>query len=119
LRVVDPRGEEKPGVEATLEIGETVRREFLGREAPMTPVTFLKPFPAAAKDTELRSALVDRYGRVVEAVMAGGAKIVLAADRAEALAEVGPIHRTGRRDPFDKMTAMRNSARERLKARSE
>lgn len=116
VRVVDPRGEERDGVEAVIEVGETARREILGKEIPATPVKFLKPFPAAARETELRDALVDRCGRILEATFAGGAKIVMARDKDEALAEIGPVHRTGRRDPFDKLTAMMNASRERLKA---
>jgi len=58
---------------------------------------------------------VDRYGRILEATLAGGARIVMAADRAQALAEIGPVHRHGRRDPMDKLTAMRNASLERLR----
>jgi len=116
LRAVDPRGEERAGMEVVLEVRETVRRTVLGKEVPGTPVVFRKPFPAPARETELRDAFVDRYGRILEATLGGGARIVIAADRTEALADVGPIHRHGRRDPMDKLAAMKNSARERRKA---
>lgn len=116
LRALDPRGEEKSGVEAAIEVGDPVRRDVLGKEGFVTPVTFLKPLPSAARDLEIRQAWIDRTGRIVEAILAGGARIVLAKDAAGVLAEVGPIHRHGRRDPMDKMEAMRNTARERAQA---
>jgi hypothetical protein len=116
LRVVDPRGQEKSGVEVVLEVRDAVRREYLGKEITAIPVTFLKPFPAALRETELREAFVDRYGRLLEATMAGGARIVIAGDKADALAGLAAIQRHGRRDPFDKMTAMKNAALERARA---
>ena len=113
LRAIDPRGEAKDGIEVVLLVGEDCRRPLLGRDVPGTPVTFLKPFPGPRRETELRDAFVDRYGRILEATLAGGARIVMAADRAQALAEIGPVHRHGRRDPMDKLTAMRNASLER------
>src|SRR5262249_8002923 len=88
----------------------------LGAQATGTPVTFLKPFPGAVRESELRDAFVDRYGRILEATLAGGARIVMAASRDEALAENGPVQRHGRRDPMDKLAALKNAARERQRA---
>src|SRR6185295_12677126 len=116
LRAVDPRARDKAGVEVVIEAGAVVRRVYLDKTVPVVPVTFLKPFPAATRESELRSAFVDRYGRIVEATFAGGARILIAAGEREALADVGAVRRQGRRDPFDKMVAMRNAALERLKA---
>lgn len=116
LQAIDPRGETKTGVEVILEVGETGRRTVLGSEVTGTAVTFLKPFPGAARETELRDAFVDRYGRILEATLGGGVRIVRAANRAEALEAIGPVHRHGRRDPMDKLTAMKNADRERQKA---
>ncbi len=113
LRAVDPRGEAKDGIEVILEVGQAARRPLLGADVTGTPVTFLKPFPAARRETEVRDAFVDRYGRILEATLAGGARLVIAADRAQALAEIGPVHRHGRRDPMDKLTAMKNASLER------
>jgi len=113
LRVLDPRGEAKEGVEVILEVGQAARRPVLGAEVTGIPVAFLKPFPAARRETEVRDAFVDRYGRILEATLAGGARIVIAADRTQALAEIGPVHRHGRRDPMDKLTAMKNASLER------
>lgn len=109
-------GKDKEGIEIVLEVGDTVRREVLGKEAQVVPVAFLKPFPAARRETELKEAFVDRFGRILEAVMVGGARIVIARDRWDALEGVGILHRHGRRDPFDKATAMRNAALERARA---
>lgn len=117
LRAVDPRGRERDGIEVVLEVGAPVRREYRGREAQVVPVAFLKPFPAASRETELREAFVDRYGRIVEARMAGGAHLVIVDHQLEALAAVGSVRRQGRRDIFDKLTAMRNAARERERIR--
>jgi hypothetical protein len=97
LRVIDPRGGEKAGVEVVLEVGRSVRRSVLGKDVPVTSIVFLKPFPAATRETELREAFVDRYGRILEATLVGGARIVIAAGPDEALAEIGPVHRHGRR----------------------
>jgi len=108
-------GKDKDGVEVTLEVGEPVKREFLKKESTLLPVTFLKPFPSSIRETEVRSALVDRYGRIVEAVLANGTKIVIAANRAEAMEQIGILHRHGRRDPMDKATALRNAALERAR----
>jgi hypothetical protein len=113
LRAIDPRGGDKAGVEVVLEVGRSVRRSVLGRDIPGTPVVFLKPFPAATRETELREAFVDRFGRILEATLSGGARIVITATRDEALAEIGPVHRHGRRDPMDKLAALRNAARDR------
>jgi hypothetical protein len=112
LRTADARA-----VEVVLEVGAPVRREYLGKEGPVTPVRFLKPFPAPSAETELVEAFVDRYGRIVEARMAGGARLLIVENNLEALAAVGAVRRQGRRDIFDKLTAMRNAARERERAR--
>jgi len=109
-------GKDKEGTDVLLEVGEAVRREILKKEVPVIPVSFLKPFPAAVRETEMRSAWVDRYGRILEAVLANGMKIVIAANRAEAMAEIGVLHRHGRRDPMDRATALRNAALERARA---
>lgn len=108
-------GKDKEGVEVVLEVGEPVKREFLKKESTLLPVTFLKPFPAPSRETELRSALVDRYGRIIEGVLANGTKIVVAANRKEAMEGIGVLHRHGRRDPMDKATALRNAALERAR----
>ena len=108
-------GKDKEGVEVVLEVGETVKREVLKKEVPVVPVTFLKPFPAAVRETEIRSAVVDRYGRILEAVLANGTKILIAGNRAEAMEAIGVLHRHGRRDPMDKATALRNAALERAR----
>jgi hypothetical protein len=116
LRVLDPRGEAKDGIEVVLEVGPAARRPVLGAEVPGTPITFLKPFPSGRAETGLRDAFVDRYGRILEATLVGGARIVMAANRSQALAELGPVHRHGRRDPMDKLAAMKNAALERRRA---
>jgi hypothetical protein len=112
LRTADARS-----VEVVLEVGESIRREYLGKECRVTPVRFLKPFPAASRETEMTEAFVDRYGRIVEARLAGGARIVVVENNLEALAAVGAVRRRGRRDIFDKLTAMQNASRERELAR--
>jgi hypothetical protein len=108
-------GKDKDGVDVILEVGEPVKREFFKKEATLLPVAFLKPFPAAVRETEMRSALVDRYGRIVEAALGNGTKIVMALNRAEAMDQIGVLHRHGRRDPMDKATALRNAALERAR----
>jgi hypothetical protein len=116
LKAVDPRGQEKAGIEVVLEAEASVTRTYLGKEAAVVPVAFLKPFPGAKRETEWRRAFVDRFGRILEASMAGGAKMIIAADREEALDGIGILHRHGRRDPFEKATAMRNAAQEHQRA---
>lgn len=109
-------GRDRDGVEVVLEVGDGVRREYLGKEVQVVPVAFLKPFPAPRRESELKEVFVDRFGRIVEAVMVGGSRIVIARDRVDALEGVGILHRHGRRDPFDKATALRNAALERARA---
>jgi hypothetical protein len=115
-RALDPQGAEKDGLRVELEVGAAARRRFLDKEASVIPITFLRPFPSASPESEIREASVDRYGRILEATMAGGAKMVIVADRAQALEGIGIVHRHGRRDPFDRLTALRNSALERARA---
>src|SRR5688572_11170146 len=74
-------GSGKEGADVVLEVGEPVKREYLKKDVAVLPVTFLKPFPGVRRETELRTAYVDRFGRILEAVMAGGARIVIAADK--------------------------------------
>jgi len=114
-RLIDPRGLEKAGVEVALEVGESVKREYLGKPVSVIPIAFPKPFPAGSRETEIREVFVDRYGRILEAIMGSGVRMVIARDRKEALAETGMLPRAGRRDPFDKMAAMKNAALERLR----
>jgi hypothetical protein len=116
LRVADRSGREKSGVEVVLEVRDSVRREYRGKEVTAVPVTFLKPFPAALRETELREAYVDRYGRLLEATMVGGARIVMAEGKAEALAGLAAVRRHGRRDPFDRLAALKYAALERARA---
>jgi hypothetical protein len=106
LRTADARP-----VEVVIEVREPVRKEYLGKEGPVTPVQFLKPFPSASRETEMVDAFVDRYGRILEARLAGGARLVIVENNLEALAAVGAVRRNGRRDIFDKLTAMQNAAR--------
>ena len=116
LKAADPRGQEKSGIEVVLDVGEPVKRTYLGKETSVIPVAFVKPFPAEARETEWRQAWVDRFGRVLEAVLAGGARFIIASGHQDALDGIGLLHRHGRRDPFGKAEAMRNAARERERA---
>jgi len=115
-RTLDPQGQEKDGLPVDLEAGHPLRRSYLGKEATVIPVTFLRPFPAAARETGLREAFVDRFGRIVEATLMQGSRILIASDRTEALEGLGLLHRHGRRDPFDKSAALRNAALERARS---
>ncbi len=115
-RVLDPSGKAPGGIEVVLEVRDPLRRPYLGKDVTATPVTFLKPPPAAVRETELREAVVDRYGRVLEATLVSGVRIVIARDGEEAMSGLGLLPRQGRRDPFDKATAMKNAALERMRA---
>jgi hypothetical protein len=117
LRAVDLRGLAKDGIEVILESGEPVKREFRGKERRLTPVTFLKPFPAPSPATEMTKVLIDAYGRIYEAEFSSGARMVMVDNHLEALAAVGSVRRQGRRDIFDKLAAMQYAARERDRAR--
>jgi hypothetical protein len=114
-RLIDPRGLEKDGVEVALVVGDSLKREYLGKPVSVIPIAFPKPFPAGSLETQIREVFVDRYGRILEAVMGSGVRIVIARDREEALTGTGVLPRAGRRDPFDKMAVMKNAARERLR----
>jgi hypothetical protein len=108
-------GKDKHGIDVVLEVAESTKREYLKKDVSVIPISFLKPFPATRRETEVRTAYVDRFGRILEAVTANGTRIVVAATRAEAMEGIGLLHRHGRRDPMDKATAMRNAALERAR----
>jgi len=108
-------GKDKAGIDVVLEVADSTKREYLKKEVAVLPITFLKPFPAARRETELRTAYVDRFGRILEAVTANGTRIVVAATHAEAMEGIGILHRHGRRDPMDKASAMRYAALERAR----
>lgn len=105
-RVLVPRVEGRIDSEVSFEAGEVVRRVIAGKSGPLTPVTFLKPPAAAHPETQWAGALVDKYGRLAEVTLRGGAKFVLVEDDLEAFRRSVVVHRSGRRDPFPKKPAM-------------
>lgn len=105
-RLAVPRAEGRIVAEVSFEVGEIVRQEVAGKTGPVTPIRFLKPPPAARPETEWTEARVDKYGRLVEIALRGGAKFVLVADDLAAFRDAVNVHRSSRRDPIDKAAAM-------------
>ena len=95
-----------PLAEVVFEIREAVKREYQGKkDVFVTPVSFLKPPPAAARDLELTEAYIDRYGRIVEAATRGGVRRLLVKTEKEAVGG-RPMIGSSRRDPWRKDLAL-------------
>ena len=73
---------------------------------PVTRVTYLKPPPAANRDSELFETFVDKFGRIVEEVTRGGLRRILVKDEIEAVGKNERVRAGARRDPFRKDLAM-------------
>ncbi len=96
-----------PVAEVQFQIGEMVKREYLGKkEVSVTPIIYIKPPPAATKDAELIEAYVDRYGRIVEETTRAGLRRLIVKDREAAIPKSLMVRGGGRRDPFDKRFAL-------------
>lgn len=94
-----------PGQDVEIEIGAAEKRDILGRSVTVTKLAFPKPPPAASADLEWVDAWADRYGRLVEIRLRGGAKIVMVEGK-DALAKLGWLSRDGRRDPLARPTRL-------------
>lgn len=102
-RVLVPRAE--GGIEGRMsfDIAEPIQREIKGKTGPVTPVRFLRPPAAAHRDAEWVGALVDKYGRLAEVTLRGGARFVLVEDDLAAFRGAVNVHRSeGLREPFSK-----------------
>lgn len=67
-----------------LEVGETARRPCFSGTATMTRVVFRTPTPLVPGGPELKEAWVDRYGRVAEAFLKAGGRLILVKGEREA-----------------------------------
>jgi hypothetical protein len=108
VSLFSPQADGKASVaEVTFEVGEMVRREYMGKkDVPVTRIRFLKPPPAPTRDSELAEAFIDKYGRMVEWVARGGMRTVLVKGEEEAVGKDRVLRHAGRRDPFRKDLAM-------------
>jgi len=105
IRLLDPRG-----AEASFDAGPLASRDRRDGPKSATRVAFLKPPPAAHPETEWKEAWIDKYGRLLEASLRNGIKIVLVEDGwTGALPD--RLWRNGRRCPFDRAEALRRSLR--------
>jgi hypothetical protein len=93
------RAEGEPQSDVAFEVGAPLRRAYLGKESWVTRIAAPLPGPAKAGVQEF---YVDRYGRVVEAVLAGGVRYVVAKSEEEATGKGKLLRPAGRRDPFRK-----------------
>jgi hypothetical protein len=107
LRILSPRAEGRLDVEMTFDVGGFEKKEALGKTGPLTPIKFLKPPPAAHPEAQWSSALVDKYGRLVEIHLRGGATIVLVEDDLAAFEAAVNMHRSEGREPFDRKEALK------------
>ena len=88
-----------PDQEVEIEVGAAEKRDILGRSVTATKLTFSKPPSAPAADFEWVEAWADKYGRLLEVRLRGGARIVLVEGK-DAIARLGWLPRDGRRDPL-------------------
>lgn len=92
--------------EVSFEVAQLAKREYLGKQIPCTKITFVKAPPALRRDQELMEAHVDKFGRILEASVRGGIKMVLVKDEEEAVGKESRLRHQGRRDPFRKDLAL-------------
>jgi hypothetical protein len=90
VRLLDLSLQPGLGAEIAIEAGETTKREYFSRSSTVTEVRFPKTYPAPLNGCELVQGYVDRFGRVVEATMKSGAKLVMVNDDAEAVGSLSP-----------------------------
>jgi hypothetical protein len=109
-RLLSPLAEGRVDVEMTFDVGAPVRKEVMGAAKMLTPVRFLKPPAASHPDATWSSALVDKYGRIVEIAMRGGAKIALVEDDLAAFKAAVNMHRSDRHDPFEHAKARKGDS---------
>jgi hypothetical protein len=107
--LIDPGADGRAPLPATFEVSALARKEFWGRLVPLTGIVFEKSPPASFPQTEIRSAQIDKYGRIVEATLRGGARWVLVPGEEEAFAGAVNMHRSDLGEPFDKARALRAS----------
>jgi hypothetical protein len=89
--------------EVQFQIGEMVKREYLGKkEVSVTPIVFIKPPLATNREYEILEVYVDRFGRTLEEVARNGLRRLIVKDKAEAVPKSLMVRLQGRRDPFDK-----------------
>src|SRR5258708_20311829 len=60
-RTLDPRGQNKDGIEVVLEAGGTANRPYLGKKGTPIPPALFTPFPPATPDTRPPHSLLDRH----------------------------------------------------------
>ncbi|HXX92792.1 MAG TPA: hypothetical protein VEN81_04115 [Planctomycetota bacterium] len=107
VRILWPETADRIDVEVTFDVGPLALREAVGRRSWLTPLTFLKPPPAGHPEARWSKAWVDKYGRLVEIALAGGATIRLVEDDLAAFRAAVTMHHSEGRDPFDKKEPLR------------
>jgi hypothetical protein len=101
-KLMHPREDgSEPFAEVTIEIKEAIKREVMGKkDVTVTPITYLRPPPAAATEDELLTAFIDKYGRIVEEESRRSRQILVKTEK-DALGD-RPLILSARRDPFKK-----------------
>lgn len=111
--LIQPQPQGPPVMDVSIEVRETLKREYLGKkEVPVTRISYLKPPPAMNRDWELLEAYVDKFGRIVEETRRGGVRTVLVKGEEEAVGHETRLRQRARRDPFRKDLAMTLRAKE-------
>lgn len=89
-----------PYAEVQIEIKEPTKRDVTGKSVTVTPITYLRPPPAAAPEDELLTAFIDKYGRIVEEESRRTRRVLVKTEK-DALGD-RPMILSARRDPFKK-----------------
>jgi hypothetical protein len=103
--VMHPREDGTPPyAEVQIEIKEAIKRDVMGKkDVTVTPITYLRPPPAATAEDEVLTAFIDRYGRIVEEESRRTRRVLVPTER-DALGD-RPLIQSARRDPFRKDAA--------------
>jgi len=107
--LIDFGADRNAALPVIFEVSALARKEFWGRAVPLTGVLFQRSPPASFPETQIRSAQIDKYGRIIEAALGGDARFVLVPGEEEAFRGAVNIHRSDLGEPFDKARALKAS----------
>lgn len=109
-KVFSFREDGPPVQEVAFEVAQMTKREYLGKQIPVTKITFIKSPVSSGRD--LLEAYVDKYGRITETTSRGGVKALITKGEEDAVGKESRLRSGGRRDPFRKDLAMLPAGKE-------